>query len=98
MLLPIISVDGLVKCNEQVIRSRVEENPNASHPSGEKLTNVSDGTHVTANFPFSEGSPFTSTLWAGIEGLHMTVNGRHETSFSYREVKYNKFTYNHTSK
>lgn len=79
-------VDGLVKCNEQVVRSTVEDNVNASYPSGGKLTNVSNGSaHASASFPFSEGSLFTSTLWAGEEGFHMTVNGRHETSFAYRE-------------
>lgn len=39
------------------------------------------------DFPFLKGSPFTATLWFGLEGFHMTVNGRHETSFPYREVK-----------
>ncbi|CAL5430452.1 unnamed protein product [Camellia sinensis] len=59
---------------------------NASHPDGDKLTNVSNGSaHVSANFPFVEGNPFTATLWVGLEGFHMTVNGRHETSFAYRK-------------
>lgn len=93
-----ISVDGLAKCNEQVVRSTVEENIHASHLSGGQSTNVSSGSaHVSANFPFSEGSPFTATLWAGVEGFHMTVNGRHETSFAYREVRY-KLTCNYTLK
>lgn len=84
-----ISVDGLAKCNEQV-RSTVEEHINASHLSGGQPSNISgEHAHVSANFPFLEGSPFTATLWAGVEGFHMTVNGRHETSFAYREVRYN---------
>ncbi|KAK2971027.1 hypothetical protein RJ640_025801 [Escallonia rubra] len=79
-------VDGLVKCQEQVVRSTLEDNSNASNRSGDKLTNVSHGSaHVSANFPFAEGSPFTATLWVGVEGFHVTVNGRHETSFAYRE-------------
>uniref|UniRef100_A0A5B7BZN1 Putative beta-1,3-galactosyltransferase 16 n=1 Tax=Davidia involucrata TaxID=16924 RepID=A0A5B7BZN1_DAVIN len=82
----ILKVDGLVKCNEQVVRSTLEENLNVSHPSSDKLTNVSNGSaHVSANFPFVESNPFTATLWVGVEGFHMTVNGRHETSFAYRE-------------
>lgn len=82
----IVKVDGLAKCNEQVVRSTEEENIHASHLSGGQSTNVSSGSaHVSANFPFSEGSLFTATLWAGVEGFHMTVNGRHETSFAYRE-------------
>lgn len=80
-------MDGLVLCNEQVMRS--EENQNVSHPSGRIVTNVSHvGVLSTANFPFIEGNPFTATLWVGWEGFHMTINGRHETSFPYREVRY----------
>lgn len=70
------------------------ENLNGSNPGSDKLTNFSDGgTHGSANypFPFVEGIPFTASLWAGVEGFHMTVNGRHETSFAYREVKYEQF-------
>ncbi|KAL2922249.1 Hydroxyproline O-galactosyltransferase GALT3 [Bienertia sinuspersici] len=79
-------VDGLASCYEQLIRSTMEEKQNASHPGNDKTTNNSMAhAHVRANFPFSEGSPFTATLWSGMEGFHMTVNGRHETSFKYRE-------------
>ncbi|KDP29247.1 hypothetical protein JCGZ_16636 [Jatropha curcas] len=79
-------VDGLVLCNEQIVRSTGEENLNTSHASGDVLANVSQGgAHATANFPFAEGNPFTATLWVGSEGFHMTVNGRHETSFAFRE-------------
>lgn len=84
-----ITVDGLVLCNEQIVRSTVEETLNASLPSRDILANVSQGSaHASANFPFSEANPFTATLWVGSEGFHMTVNGRHETSFAYREVRY----------
>ncbi|XP_040990376.1 hydroxyproline O-galactosyltransferase GALT3 isoform X2 [Juglans microcarpa x Juglans regia] len=82
----IVKVDGLVLCNEQIVRSTVEENSNVSHPSSDMLNSVSRGSaHGSASFPFVEGNPFTATLWVGIEGFHMTVSGRHETSFAYRE-------------
>ncbi|CAB4262480.1 unnamed protein product [Prunus armeniaca] len=81
-----LKVDGLVLCNEQAVRSSLEENLNLSQPSSDMLTNVSrGGAYGSANFPFVEGNPFTTTLWVGLEGFHMTVNGRHETSFAYRE-------------
>ncbi|KAF3456419.1 hypothetical protein FNV43_RR01069 [Rhamnella rubrinervis] len=81
-----VRVDSLVLCNEQFVRSSSEENVNASHPSSDMMTNVSKGSdHGTASFPFVEGTPFTASLWVGLEGFHMTVNGRHETSFAYRE-------------
>lgn len=75
----------------------MEENLNMTQPSNNNLTNVSSGrAHASANFPFAEGNPFTATLWVGLEGFHMTVNGRHETSFQYREVRYG-FSYNYPS-
>ncbi|XVE65473.1 hypothetical protein DITRI_Ditri08aG0002600 [Diplodiscus trichospermus] len=81
-----LKVDGLGVCNEKLVRSSMEENQNVSLSSGHTSTNASQGSgHASANFPFIEGSPFTATLWAGLEGFHMTVNGRHETSFAYRE-------------
>ncbi|XWS38895.1 hypothetical protein CRYUN_Cryun18bG0002400 [Craigia yunnanensis] len=81
-----LKVDGLGVCNEQLVRSSMEENQNVSLTSGDASTNASQGSsHASANFPFVEGNPFTATLWVGLEGFHMTVNGRHETSFAYRE-------------
>ncbi|KAG0487740.1 hypothetical protein HPP92_009835 [Vanilla planifolia] len=57
-------------------------------PDG-NLKSVANGRKTMSlssiNFPFTEGLPFTSTLWAGHEGFHMTVNGRHETSLMYKE-------------
>lgn len=77
-----------MKCNDQVIRS-TGGNSNASHPDSNKLTNVSAGSaHASDNFPFVDGNPFAATLWVGLEGFHMNVNGRHETSFAYRKVRY----------
>ncbi|KAL1218986.1 Hydroxyproline O-galactosyltransferase GALT4 [Cardamine amara subsp. amara] len=35
-------------------------------------------------FPFAEGKLFVLTLRAGMEGYHISVNGRHITSFPYR--------------
>ncbi|XP_075656453.1 hydroxyproline O-galactosyltransferase GALT3 isoform X1 [Castanea sativa] len=82
----IIKVDGLVLCNEQIARSTVEDNLNVSRPTSDMFTNVSrESAHGSVSFPFVEGNPFTATLWVGLEGFHMTVNGRHETSFAYRE-------------
>ncbi|XP_028791601.1 hydroxyproline O-galactosyltransferase GALT3 isoform X2 [Neltuma alba] len=79
-------VDGLVLCNVQVTRSSNEENPSVGKPISDRTANFSgESAHRTANFPFTEGNPFTATLWVGSEGFHMTVNGRHETSFAFRE-------------
>ncbi|WOL06374.1 hydroxyproline O-galactosyltransferase [Canna indica] len=82
-----LKVDGLVRCNEQFAESMsTPENANGSLPDDYKSTEHSKrSVHRTVGFPFIEGFPFTATLWAGLEGFHMTVNGRHETSFAYRE-------------
>ncbi|KAG2318216.1 hypothetical protein Bca4012_069181 [Brassica carinata] len=64
-------VDELPLCNEQTSRITLEESSNDDA--------------MMDDFPFLRGNPFTATLWFGIEGFHMTVNGRHETSFPYRE-------------
>ncbi|KAF9591688.1 hypothetical protein IFM89_005560 [Coptis chinensis] len=81
-----LKVDGLVRCNEKLHRTVIEDKLNKSHPGSENLTDSSNGSnHISSNFPYVEENPFTSTLWVGIEGFHMTVNGRHETSFSYRK-------------
>lgn len=81
-------VDGLWKCNEQVESSNGHsENLNSSRYSEGENSTYHSGNHghVSATSPFLEGNPFTATLWVGLEGFHMTVNGRHETSFAYRE-------------
>ncbi|CAA2958009.1 hydroxyproline O-galactosyltransferase GALT3 [Olea europaea subsp. europaea] len=82
----VLKVDGLVKCNTQIVGRSAENNRNASHTGDFKSSNASEvSPHASSNFLFVEGNPFTATLWAGDEGFHMTVNGRHETSFAYRE-------------
>ena len=37
-------------------------------------------------YPFAEGRMFVLTLSAGLEGYHISVDGRHFTSFPYRTV------------
>ncbi|KAI4303084.1 hypothetical protein MLD38_038757 [Melastoma candidum] len=78
-------VDGLSPCNSQEVRSSVDANSNGSHSETAANSSASNG-YGGANFPFAEGSLFTATFWHGFEGLHVTVNGRHETSFAYRET------------
>ncbi|CAI9290683.1 unnamed protein product [Lactuca saligna] len=85
-------VDGLVKCNEQLMGSSLEENSTSKQlivNNKNKSSNGSDvsghNNHMVSNFPFLDGSLFTATIWVGVEGFHTTVNGRHETSFAYRE-------------
>ncbi|XP_031396502.1 hydroxyproline O-galactosyltransferase GALT3 [Punica granatum] len=81
-----LRVDGLALCNQEVVRGPMEDNANLSHSKREISTNVSGGSaHASENFPFAEGSLFTATIWPGLEGFHLTVNGRQEASLPYRE-------------
>lgn len=70
-------VDGLDTCTEQVGKAVMRKN-----------STTLKGPMVGNNkswFPFMNGLPFAATLWAGWEGFHMTVNGKHVSSFEYRQ-------------
>lgn len=89
-ILLISPVDALVRCNQQVSvniiqgSSNTTQNGSANQPEDEKR--LKGRAHFSGSSAIVEGEPFTATLWAGVEGFHLTVNGRHETSFAYREV------------
>lgn len=89
-ILLISPVDALVRCNQQVSvniiqgSSNTTQNGSANQPEDEKR--LKGCAHFSGSSAIVEGEPFTATLWAGVEGFHLTVNGRHETSFAYREV------------
>ncbi|CAM0881128.1 unnamed protein product [Alopecurus aequalis] len=82
-------VDGLVRCNQQVGTNVIQgsdnttQNVTANQPEDDKRPK--GRARFSGSFSVVEGEPFTVTVWAGAEGFHMTVNGRHETSFTYRE-------------
>uniref|UniRef100_A0ACD5VL31 Uncharacterized protein n=1 Tax=Avena sativa TaxID=4498 RepID=A0ACD5VL31_AVESA len=82
-------IDGLVRCNQQVGTNVIQgsnnitQNITANKPEDEQKPK--GRAHFSGSFSIVEGEPFTATMWAGAEGFHMTVNGRHETSFTYRE-------------
>jgi beta-1,3-galactosyltransferase len=39
-------------------------------------------------FPFKQGYLDIATLRIGLEGIHMSVDGKHVTSFAYRAVMF----------
>ena len=80
-------MDELDQCNKIVGNSDIQlvmngKTPNAS--TGSSL--VQDGLKPRTYFPFKQGYPFVATLRVGSEGIQMTVDGKHITSFAYREV------------
>ncbi|XP_057853396.2 beta-1,3-galactosyltransferase GALT1 [Cryptomeria japonica] len=79
-------VDGLSRCNERIGEAAMEKHRDEKEPQIVKLSSITrKGSRPNFWFPFVEGYPFAATLWVGLEGFHMTVNGKHITSFEYRE-------------
>ncbi|EEE54468.1 hypothetical protein OsJ_01566 [Oryza sativa Japonica Group] len=74
---PQAGVSGLQGRNNTMANVTANEHENEKRPKGR--------ANFGGSFSIIEGEPFTATLWAGAEGFHMTVNGRHDTSFAYRE-------------
>jgi beta-1,3-galactosyltransferase len=56
---------------------------NSTHYSGAKR-----GGKSSKHFPFKQGYLAIATLRIGLEGIHMSVDGRHITSFAYRAVMF----------
>lgn len=79
-------VDGQVKC-EKWIRDdsgSLEESKATWWLS--RLIGRTKKVTVDWPFPFVEEKLFVLTLSAGFEGYHISVDGRHVTSFPYRTV------------
>jgi len=77
-------LDGLVKC-EKWIRDddqRSEESKTAWWLN--RLIGQKEEVNFDWPYPFVEGRLFVLTLSAGLEGYHVSVDGRHVTSFPYR--------------
>jgi len=71
-------VDDLERCNSMVGREE-KSIMNSTHYTGAKQGGKS-GTY----FPFKQGYLAIATLRIGLEGIHMTVDGKHITSFAHR--------------
>lgn len=79
-------VDGLSRCNERVGEATRGKQPDGKDLGIVKWSGISrKGSRENFWFPFVDGYPFAATLWVGLEGFHMTVNGKQITSFEYRE-------------
>ncbi|KAJ7943550.1 Hydroxyproline O-galactosyltransferase [Quillaja saponaria] len=78
------TVDGQVKCEKWI---RNDDNHSEESRATWWLNRLIDQTKkVTVDwaYPFTEGNLFVLTLNAGLEGYHVSVDGRHVTSFPYR--------------
>ncbi|KAK9090595.1 hypothetical protein Sjap_023772 [Stephania japonica] len=78
------TIDGLVKCEKWI---RDDDNRSEESKATWWLSRLIGRTKkVTIDwpFPFVEDKLFVLTLSAGLEGYHVSVDGRHITSFPYR--------------
>ncbi|XP_034707679.1 beta-1,3-galactosyltransferase GALT1-like isoform X1 [Vitis riparia] len=80
------TVDDLIKCNEMVGKNdsnklTASESPKISTHS----TLAWNRARARRYFPFKQGYLSVMTLRVGEEGIQMTVDGKHTTSFAYRE-------------
>uniref|UniRef100_M8ATM1 Beta-1,3-galactosyltransferase 15 n=1 Tax=Aegilops tauschii TaxID=37682 RepID=M8ATM1_AEGTA len=71
-------VDDLERCNSMVGREE-KSIKNSTHHAGPK-----QGGKPSTYFPFKQGYLAITTLRVALEGIHMTVDGKHITSFAYR--------------
>ncbi|CAN1187828.1 Beta-1,3-galactosyltransferase GALT1 [Linum perenne] len=75
-------VDELDQCNKVV-----GKNSSKIHDNGRKrLPMIQDGSRTRTYFPFKQGSLSVMTIRVGTEGIQTTVDGKHITSFAYRET------------
>ncbi|MBA0842826.1 hypothetical protein Goarm_002630 [Gossypium armourianum] len=75
-------VDELDQCIKLV--SKDDNRTVSPHSHGSRKSSV--GLQGVKYFPFKHGSLFVATLRLGSEGIQMTVDGKHITSFAYRET------------
>lgn len=74
------TVEDLERCNAMV--GTEEDINNSKHHTAAKHGEPSK------YFPFKQGYLAIATLRVGSEGIHMTVDGKHVTSFAYRAVNF----------
>ncbi|KAE9608473.1 hypothetical protein Lal_00030123 [Lupinus albus] len=78
------TVDGLVKCEKWIRDDENHEEQSKATWWLSRLIGRTKKVTVDWPFPFSEDKLFVLTLSAGLEGYHVTVDGRHIVSFPYR--------------
>ena len=82
-----MSVDELDQCNRMVGKDDNRVLATSRHSNGSrKFTVAPEGTKTKTYFPFKQGCLSVATIRVGTEGIQMTVDGKHITSFAFREV------------
>lgn len=80
-------VDELDQCNQIVGKDDNHTTMGGKHLNvSTKTSMIQDGSKPKKYFPFKQANPFVATLRVGSEGIQMTVDGKHITSFGFREA------------
>lgn len=75
-------MDELDQCNELLGKE------NNRTVKANRYTNGLHDGKPRKYFPFRQNDLFVATLRVGSEGIQMTVDGKHITSFAFREVMF----------
>ncbi|KAL8157268.1 hypothetical protein AgCh_002101 [Apium graveolens] len=80
-------VDKLDQCNELVGKDVSRVLGDERHTNQSRKVSVGlEGSLARKYFPFKQGYLSVATLRVGSEGIQMTVDGKHITSFAFRET------------
>ncbi|CAM9002049.1 unnamed protein product [Rhodiola kirilowii] len=77
-------VDELDQCNHLIGEYRNQTNSRHLNGSSQP-SEVQQEPKRRKFFPFNQGRLFVATLRVGLDGIHVTVDGKHISSFAYRE-------------
>ncbi|XP_041015334.1 beta-1,3-galactosyltransferase GALT1-like [Juglans microcarpa x Juglans regia] len=79
-------VDDLDQCNKMVGKEDSQFIAITHSNTSRRSSTVQEGSKTRKYFPFNQNHPFVATLRVGLEGIQMTVDGKHITSFAFRET------------
>lgn len=80
-------VDELEQCNKIVGNNISHLYTGGMHSHTSRQISATEEQSIKRKyFPFKQGYPFVATIRVGSEGIQMTVDGKHITSFAFRET------------
>ncbi|CAL0315191.1 unnamed protein product [Lupinus luteus] len=80
-------VDELDQCNKNVGKNISQHYTASMHSHTSRRFSAAEVKSENKKyFPFKQGYPFVATFRVGSEGIQMTVDGKHITSFAFRET------------
>lgn len=80
-------MDELDQCNEMLGKeTNLGFKATGFSNNSRRPSVVKEGSKTRKYFPFKQGFLSVATLRVGSEGIQMTVDGKHITSFAFRDV------------